>query len=160
MTLQQGDLALLNEPLAQELLHAAIPARLAYVWSDGTPRVVPIWFQWTGEAFEPGRVTPLPLGHRALLGLGAVHGRAVPLTDLAWLLGEPAPDGGLALLVETGGQPLAFPVEAVLGFETLPPPTFAPQELLAGAATETGAVHHLDLGALVQTVQAQLAAAL
>ena len=49
MTLKQGDLALLNEPLAQELLHATIPARLAYVWSDGTPRVVPIWFQWTGQ---------------------------------------------------------------------------------------------------------------
>jgi hypothetical protein len=49
MALQQGDLALLNEPLAQELLHAAIPARLAYVWSDGAPRVVPIWFHWTGE---------------------------------------------------------------------------------------------------------------
>jgi hypothetical protein len=48
MTLKQGDLALLNEPLAQELLHAAIPARLAYVWTDGTPRVVPIWFHWTG----------------------------------------------------------------------------------------------------------------
>jgi Pyridoxamine 5'-phosphate oxidase len=49
MSLKQGDLALLNEPLAQELLHAPIPARLAYVWSDGTPRVIPIWFQWTGE---------------------------------------------------------------------------------------------------------------
>jgi hypothetical protein len=49
MSTQQGDLTLLNEPLAQELLHAAIPARLAYVWSDGTPRVIPIWFHWTGE---------------------------------------------------------------------------------------------------------------
>lgn len=125
-------------------------------------RVLAVPAEASREAFEPGRVTPLPLGHRALLGLGAVHGRAVPLTNLAWLLGEPAPDGGLALLVETGGQPLAFPVEAVLGFETLPPPTFAPQELLAEAATETGAaaVHHLDLGGLVQTVQAQIAAAL
>ncbi len=26
-----------------------MPARLAYVWSDGTPRVVPIWFHWKGE---------------------------------------------------------------------------------------------------------------
>ena len=49
MTPNQGDLALLNAPLAQELLHSAIPARLAYVWPDGTPRVIPIWFQWTGE---------------------------------------------------------------------------------------------------------------
>jgi hypothetical protein len=49
MAMKQGDLALLNEPLAQELLHSTVPARLAYVWSDGTPRVIPIWFHWTGE---------------------------------------------------------------------------------------------------------------
>jgi hypothetical protein len=49
MNMKQGDLALLQEPLAQELLQAAIPARLAYIWLDGTPRVIPIWFYWTGE---------------------------------------------------------------------------------------------------------------
>jgi len=31
----QGDLALLNEPVAQRLLQSRIPARLAYVWGDG-----------------------------------------------------------------------------------------------------------------------------
>jgi hypothetical protein len=51
MNPKQGDLVLLQEPLAQELLQAPIPARLAYVWTDGTPRVIPIWFQWTGEEF-------------------------------------------------------------------------------------------------------------
>jgi hypothetical protein len=45
----QGDLALLNHPIAQELLHSKIPARLAYVWTDGAPRVVPIWFHWNGR---------------------------------------------------------------------------------------------------------------
>ena len=45
----QGDLELLNDPIAQELLRSTIPARLAYTWPDGTPRVVPIWFHWTGE---------------------------------------------------------------------------------------------------------------
>ena len=44
----QGDPALLDTDLAQELLHAPIPARLAFVWTDGTPRVVPTWFHWTG----------------------------------------------------------------------------------------------------------------
>ena len=29
-------------------------ARLAYSWLDGTPRVVPIWFQWTGTALTFG----------------------------------------------------------------------------------------------------------
>jgi len=44
----QGDIGLLNEPMAQRLLQSRIPARLAYVWSDGTPRVVPIGFHWNG----------------------------------------------------------------------------------------------------------------
>jgi hypothetical protein len=46
---QQGDLDLLQQPASQELLHSKIPARLAYVWTDGTPRVVPIWFHWNGR---------------------------------------------------------------------------------------------------------------
>ncbi len=46
---KQGDLDLLNHPAAQELLQSQHLARLAYVWPDGTPRVVPIWFHWTGE---------------------------------------------------------------------------------------------------------------
>jgi Pyridoxamine 5'-phosphate oxidase len=45
----QGDLSLLQDPASQELLRSKIPARLAYVWTDGTPRVVPIWFHWNGR---------------------------------------------------------------------------------------------------------------
>ena len=47
--LPQGDLMLLHTELAQWLLASTIPARLAYVAIDGTPRVVPTWFEWTGE---------------------------------------------------------------------------------------------------------------
>lgn len=47
---RQGDPALLDEPVAQELLHSRYPAHLAYTWTDGTPRVVPIWFHWNGDA--------------------------------------------------------------------------------------------------------------
>ena len=47
--LRQGDLALLDTELAQRLLAAAIPARLAFVALDGTPRIVPSWFHWTGR---------------------------------------------------------------------------------------------------------------
>ena len=47
----QGPLALLDDPVAQELIHSNIPARLAYVWPDGTPRVVPVWFHWNGAEF-------------------------------------------------------------------------------------------------------------
>ncbi|HLZ41890.1 MAG TPA: pyridoxamine 5'-phosphate oxidase family protein [Candidatus Sulfotelmatobacter sp.] len=49
LPVQQGDLSLLQQPASQELLHSKIPARLAYVWPDGTPRVVPIWFHWNGR---------------------------------------------------------------------------------------------------------------
>ena len=46
---QQGDLSLLQHPASQALLQSTIPARLAYVWTDGTPRVIPIWFHWNGR---------------------------------------------------------------------------------------------------------------
>ncbi len=47
--LRQGDLRLLETDMARELLRSAIPARLAFVWPDGTPRIVPTWFHWTGR---------------------------------------------------------------------------------------------------------------
>lgn len=47
--LAQGDLRLLDHPVARELLSSSIPARLAYTWSDGTPRVIPIVFHWNGS---------------------------------------------------------------------------------------------------------------
>jgi pyridoxamine 5'-phosphate oxidase-like protein len=43
-----GKRELLDDPLAQQLLSSAIPARLAYVWTDGTPRVSSLWFHWDG----------------------------------------------------------------------------------------------------------------
>lgn len=46
--LHQGDLRLLETDLAQRLLGSSIPARLGFVAPDGTPRVVPSWFEWTG----------------------------------------------------------------------------------------------------------------
>lgn len=60
MAVQQGDLALLRDPVAQTLLQSTIPARLAYTWTDGTPRVVPIWFHWTGEQFILGSPSAAP----------------------------------------------------------------------------------------------------
>lgn len=57
MPTQQGSVALLNDPVAQQLLHSTNLARLAYTWPDGTPRVIPIWFHWNGHALVLG--TPL-----------------------------------------------------------------------------------------------------
>jgi hypothetical protein len=47
--LPQGDLRLLQTDQARRLLAAPLPARYAYTATDGTPRVLPSWFHWTGE---------------------------------------------------------------------------------------------------------------
>lgn len=60
MPVTQGDLGLLQHPTARELLASKIPARLAYVWMDGTPRVVPIWFHWNGKEFVMGTPPKAP----------------------------------------------------------------------------------------------------
>lgn len=49
MTTEQGDLALLQDPIAERLLQGQTVMRLAYTWTDGTPRVVPHWFHWNGR---------------------------------------------------------------------------------------------------------------
>lgn len=60
MPTRQGDLALLEDPVARELLRSTIPARLAYVWPDGTPRVVPIGFHWNGSEVVLGTPPDAP----------------------------------------------------------------------------------------------------
>src|SRR6202045_178291 len=60
MPVTQGDLQLLQHPAARELLQSKIPARLAYVWTDGTPRVIPIWFHWNGREFVMGTPPKAP----------------------------------------------------------------------------------------------------
>lgn len=60
MPCQQGDLALLQHPVPQELLHSKIPARLAYIATDGTPRVIPIWFHWNGKDVVMGTPPKAP----------------------------------------------------------------------------------------------------
>ena len=54
------NLSLLDDPVAQQLLTSAALARLAYTWSDGTPRVVPIWFHWDGQAIVLGTPVKAP----------------------------------------------------------------------------------------------------
>ena len=60
MPCQQGDLALLQQPAAQALLQSKIPARLAYVATDGAPRVIPIWFHWNGKDIVMGTPPKAP----------------------------------------------------------------------------------------------------
>ncbi len=56
----QGGLELLQHPASQELLHSKIPARLAYIGTDGAPRVIPIWFHWNGRDFIMATPTKAP----------------------------------------------------------------------------------------------------
>jgi hypothetical protein len=60
MPVTQGSIELLQHPASQALLQSKIPARLAYVWTDGTPRVVPIWYHWNGQAFVLGTPAKAP----------------------------------------------------------------------------------------------------
>ena len=76
----QGDLALLDDPVAQELLVSTIPADLAYNWTDGTARVVPIWFNWSGGNVVMGS----PPGAPKLKALVVNPSVAVTIDSIAW----------------------------------------------------------------------------
>ena len=76
----QGDLALLDDPVAQELLQSQIPAHLAYTWTDGTARVVPIWFNWSGGNVVMGS----PPGAPKVKALAANPSVAVTIDSHSW----------------------------------------------------------------------------
>jgi hypothetical protein len=86
--LRQGDLRLLEHPVAVQLLASAIPARLGYVAEDGTPRVVPTWFHWTGDELVMPTFYAAPHISR-------------PARRIASLRANPA----VALSIDTDGQP-------------------------------------------------------
>jgi pyridoxamine 5'-phosphate oxidase-like protein len=44
------------DPIAQELLYSAIPARVAYLARDGSPRAIAIGFHWNGSKIILGTV--------------------------------------------------------------------------------------------------------
>src|SRR3954466_6846989 len=60
MATKQGDVGLLNDPVAQRMLQSTLPARFAYNWTDGTPRVVPIGFHWNGAEIVLGTPDDAP----------------------------------------------------------------------------------------------------
>ena len=63
MVTKQGSTDLLQDPVAQKLLASNSPARLAYTWTDGSPRVVPTWFHWDGENVVLAGFIAAPKGH-------------------------------------------------------------------------------------------------
>lgn len=60
MPSKQGDVDLLQDPVAQQLLQSKSLAHLAYNWHDGTPRVVPIGFYWNGQEIVMATATDAP----------------------------------------------------------------------------------------------------
>lgn len=82
----QGDLSLLGDPVAQTLLTSTNLARLAYVWDDGTPRVIPIWFHWDGKEIVFGTPIKSPkmhvLPHNAKVAL-TIDGSTFPYKVLS-----------------------------------------------------------------------------
>src|SRR6266478_5977284 len=56
----KGGTELFQDSIAQELLASKIPARLAYTWTDGTPRVVSLWFHWDGHELVMCTVDGVP----------------------------------------------------------------------------------------------------
>lgn len=50
--LAQGDVGLLETEVARRLLASRIPARLAYIAPDGTPRLMATWFHWGGDVLS------------------------------------------------------------------------------------------------------------
>jgi hypothetical protein len=88
MVVPQGDLKLLDSDVAKRLLNSAIPARIAYMAKDGTPRVIPTWFHWNGsEVVMPTFIA-------------APHVRR-PAARLAALRANPA----VAITIDTDGNP-------------------------------------------------------
>jgi hypothetical protein len=99
---QQGSLELLNDPVASALLNSVNPARLAYTWMDGSPRVVPIWFHWTGDQFVLGTPPRAP----KLKALAADPRVALTIDDTAWPPGVLLVRGraGIELLDDVGPE--------------------------------------------------------
>jgi hypothetical protein len=61
MPRKQGDVGLLQEPVAQQLLlHLKCSVHLAYNWHDGMPRVIPMGFYWNGEEIVMATATDAP----------------------------------------------------------------------------------------------------
>jgi Pyridoxamine 5'-phosphate oxidase len=99
---QQGSLELLNDPVAGALVNSVNPARLAYTWMDGSPRVVPIWFHWTGDQFVLGTPPKAP----KLKALAADPRVALTIDDTAWPPGVLLVRGraGIELLDDVGPE--------------------------------------------------------
>ncbi|GHF36804.1 hypothetical protein HNQ07_001275 [Deinococcus metalli] len=114
------------------------------------------------EVLEAGATTGLPVAAPLLLGLSVIHGRAVPVVNLAHLLGAPGHAGAsLHVVIEVQGEAVALPADRTLGLSRLPGvPGGAPIGEALPVPAPDGAgqrlVRPLDPAALVQTLRQHL----
>lgn len=98
----------LNDPGAQELLSGSM-ARLAYTGRDGSPRVIPVGFYWTGRHIVVSTAPTAPKAHALAL----------------------RPD--VALTIDTGSTPAAAKALLVRGVAILETVDGVAEEYLAAA---------------------------
>jgi len=80
MSPNANDLSALETPVARELLDSRLVARLAYLGRDGKPRLVPIWFHWTGSRL----VLATPAAAAKVAALRANGTVAITIDDPTW----------------------------------------------------------------------------
>lgn len=115
------------------------------------------------EVLTASTVTGLPVAAPLLLGLSMIHGRAVPLVNLAYLLGRPDAAGAeLSVLREAHGESLALPADRTLGLIELPAippgsePLSAPLTISDPRGDEPLQVRVLNPQALLDTLRLHL----
>lgn len=113
-TRAQGDLRLLDSEVARRLLASTIPARLAYVAGDGTPRIMSTWFHWTGDEVVMPTFIAAPHIVRPAARIRAL--RADPAVAITIDTDDPAPDvlllRGRVTITEVDGVPAEFVASA------------------------------------------------
>lgn len=105
------------------------------------------------EVLRIGAVTAMPGAPAVVLGLQNLRGQAIPVVDLASLLGlaEPAPRP-YGVVVDDAGRLACFAVEAVLGIELLAgseQDTEGKGPLIGSALSGDALVGLLDVAALL-----------
>jgi hypothetical protein len=110
-------LELLSDPVAERLLASTYPARLAYNWTDGTPRVIPICFHWDGSALHFGTQPHAP----KIRALSANPQVAVTIDSVTFPYDVLLLRGSVAIEVQDDVVPeYALAVERYMGPEIAP----------------------------------------
>lgn len=114
------------------------------------------------EVLEAGPTTGLPVAAPLLLGLSVIHGRAVPVVNLAHMLGTVEQKAAaLHVLTEVHGESVALPADRTLGLSRLPALPAGPalgEAILVPAPDGAGQVlaRPLDAAALLTTLRQHL----